>query len=139
MLPFDFDSFRQQESIFILLNLFILAALQLFHTLFSSYWGLPSGTLIAILTGAFFAQGTELFWLLGRSRPLGPRGTMLLSWYSICFNIFLAVLLQNATNRQNAQYFVIMVVPILVAAFRLNLLPTIVVLAVVDCINFLWV
>lgn len=136
---FDFDSFRQQESIFIILNLFILAALQLFHTLFSSYWGYPSATLIAILTGALLAQGTELFWLLARSRPLGPRGMTLLSWYSICFNIALAGLLQNATNRQNAQYFVIMVVPILVAAFRLNLMPTVVVVVAVDCINFLWV
>ena len=63
----------------------------------------------------------------------------LLSWYSICFNISLAGLLQYATNRENAQYFVIMVVPILVAAFRLNLIPTVVVVAVVDCINFLWI
>jgi signal transduction histidine kinase len=63
----------------------------------------------------------------------------LLSWGSICFNISLAGLLQYATNRENAQYFVIMVVPILIAGFRLSLLPTIVVVAVVDCINFLWV
>jgi signal transduction histidine kinase len=62
-----------------------------------------------------------------------------LSWYSICFNIFLDGLLQNATNRENAQYFVIMVVPILIAAFRLDLLPTIEVVAAVDCINFFWV
>jgi len=139
LLASDFDSFRQQESIFIILNLFILAGLQLFHTLFSSYWGFPSATLIAILTAALFAQGTELFWLLGRSRPLGLRGMTLLTWYSIFFNIFLAGLLQNATNRQNAQYFVIMIIPILVAAFRLDLLPTLVVVTVVDCINFLWV
>jgi signal transduction histidine kinase len=63
----------------------------------------------------------------------------LLTWYSIFFNISLAGLLQYATNRQDAQYFVIMVVPVLVAAFRLNLAPTIGVVAVVDCINFLWV
>jgi len=139
LLASDFDSFRQQESIFIILNLFILAALQLVHTLFASYWGFPSATLIAILTGALIAQGAELFWLLGRSQPLGPRGMALLTWYTIGFNIFLAGLLQNATNRQNAQYFVIMVIPVLVAAFRLQLLPTAVVIAVVDCVNFLWV
>ena len=135
----DFDSFRRQESIFIILNLFILGALQLFHALFFSYWGLPTGTLITILTGALLAQGAELFWLLRRSEPLGPRGMKLLSWYSICFNILVAVLLQNATSRHNAQYFVILAVPVLVAAFRLNLLPMVVVVAVVDCINLLWV
>lgn len=139
LLASDFYSFRQQESIFVILNLFILAALQLVHTLFSSYWGFPSATLIAILTAAILAQGTELFWLLGRSRPLGFRGMTLLSWYSICFNVFLAAILQNTTNRENAQYFVILVVPILVAAVRFDLLPTVVVVAVVDGINFLWV
>jgi signal transduction histidine kinase len=139
LLASDFDSFKQQESIFIILNLFILAALQLLHTVFSSYWGLPSRALIAILSGGLLAQGTELFWLLGRSRPLGFRGMALLTWYSIFFNICLAGLLQYATSREDAEYFVIMVVPILVAAFRLNLLPTVGVVAVVDCINFLWV
>jgi len=139
LLASDFDSFRQQESIFIILNLFILAALQLLHTVFSSYWGLPSRALIAILSGGLLAQGTELFWLLGRSRPLGFRGMALLTWYSIFFNICLAGLLQYATSREDAEYFVIMVVPILVASFRLNLLPTIGVVTVVDCINFLWV
>ncbi len=139
LLASDFDAFRHQESIFIILNLFILAGLQLFHTLFSSFWGFPSLTLIAILTGALFAQGAELFWLLGRTRPLELRGMTLLTWYAIGFNIFLAGLLQNATNRQNAQYFVITIVPVLVAAFRLSLLPTVLVVAVVDSINFLWV
>lgn len=32
----DFESFQRQESAFITLNLFVLAALLLFHTLFSS-------------------------------------------------------------------------------------------------------
>jgi len=135
----DFDSFKQQETILVILNLFILATLLLVHSLFAAYWGFPSVSLIAILAGAFFAQGSELFWLLARTEPLGPRGITVLSWVSICFNVLLAVLLQEFTNRQNTQYFIIMVVPILVAAFRLNLLPTLVVVTVVDCINFLWV
>ena len=135
----DFASFKQQEAIFVILNLFILASLLLVHTLIASYWGFPSVSLIAILAGALLVQGTELFWLLARTEPLGPRGVTLLSWALICFNILLAVLLQECTNRQNTQYFIIMVVPILVAAFRLNLQPTLGVIAVVDCINFLWV
>lgn len=139
LLASDFESFRRQESIFIILNLFILAALQLVHTIFASYWGFPSATLIGILTGALLVQGAELFWLLGRSQALGPRAMALLTWYTIAFNIFLGGLLQNATNRQNAQYFVIMVIPVLVAAFRLDLAPTVIVIALVDCINFLWV
>ena len=138
-LAFDFDSFKQQETIFVILNLFILAALLLIHTLFASYWGLPSARLIAILAAAFVAQGAELFWLASRSTPLGRGAMTLLSWASICFYILLAILLGAVTNREDTQYFIIMIVPILVAAFRLPLLPTLAVVAVVDCINFVWV
>jgi signal transduction histidine kinase len=138
-LAFDFDSFKQQETIFVILNLFILAALLLIHTLFASYWGFPSAHLIAILAAAFIAQGAELFWLASRSTPLGRGAMTLLSWASICFYILLAILLGAVTNREDTQYFIIMIVPILVAAFRLTLPLTLGVVAVVDCINFFWV
>lgn len=135
----DFDSFRQQETIFVILNLFILATLLLVHTLFASYWGFPSVVLIAILAVALFAQGGELFWLTSRNTLLGPWGMTLLSWGSIAFNIFLAVLLGGITNREDTQYFVILIVPVLIAAFRLSLGSTLAVLAVVDGIDFFWV
>ncbi|MGD0226150.1 MAG: ATP-binding protein [Terriglobia bacterium] len=135
----DFDSFKRQETTFIILNLFILATLLLVHTLFASYWGFPSASLITILAGALFAQGGELFWLASRSTPPGLKSMMLLTWASICFNILLALLLQEVTTREDTQYFVIMVVPILVAAFRLTLPSALAVVAVVDCINFYWV
>jgi len=139
LLASDFDSFKQQESTFVILNLFVLGVLLLIHTLFSSHWGSPSVTLIAILAGAFLGQGAELFWLQARTRPLGPRGIALLSWSSICLNILLALLLAEVTSREDTQYFILMVVPILVAAFRFALLPTLGVVAVVDFINFYWV
>ncbi len=135
----DFDSFKQQETIFVVLNLFILAALLLLHTLFASYWGFPSATLIGILAAAFFAQGAELFWLASRSAPLGLRAMTLLTWASIWFYILLALLLGAVTNREDTQYFIIMIVPILIAAFRLTLPPTLAIVAVVDCIDFFWV
>ena len=135
----DFDSFKQQENTFIILNLFILAALLFVHTLFASHWGFPSETLIAILAAALFTQGAELFWLAARIDPLGSRGMTLLTWGSIGFNILLAIVLGEVTNREDTQYFIIMVVPILVAAFRLTLPPTLAIVAVVDGINFFWV
>ncbi|SPE31917.1 putative Histidine kinase [Acidobacteriia bacterium SbA2] len=135
----DFDSFKGQETTFIILNLFILATLLLVHTLFADYWGFPSVSLIAILAVALFAQGGELFWLASRSAPLGLTGMTMLSWASICFYILLAILLGAVTNREDTQYFIILIVPILVAAFRLTLPPTLAVVAVVDCINFFWV
>lgn len=135
----DFESFKQQESTFVLLNLFVLALLLLIHALFASYWGDPSGTLIAILAVAFLAQVAELIWLQTRDQPLGDTTIARISWLSICFNVGLAIVLAMVTNRPDTQYFVLLVVPVLVAAFRLTLVPTIGVVAVVDSINMFWV
>jgi signal transduction histidine kinase len=139
LLASDFPSFKQQESTLIILNLFVLATLLLIHTVFAYHWGNPSTALIAILAGAFAAQGTEFFWLLARTRPLSAWGIALLSWSAISFNILLAIVLADITNREDTQYFILMVVPVLVAAFRLGLLPTLAVIGVVDFINFFWV
>jgi signal transduction histidine kinase len=135
----DFESFKQQEITFVILNLFILATLLLVHTLLASYWGYPSATLIAILAVALFALGAELFWLEARGAHLTLNGAALLTWASICFNILLAILMGGVTNREDTEYFVILVVPILVAAFRLNLPSALAVIAVVDFINFYWI
>ena len=62
----------------------------------------------------------------------------LLSWTAICFNILLAVLLGAVTSREDIQYSVILAVPVLIAAFRFPLPPTLGVVAVVDGINFFW-
>jgi len=135
----DFESFKQQETTFVILNLFILATLLLVHTLLASYWAYPSATLIAILVVALFALGAELFWLEARGTHLSLNGMTLMTWASICFNILLAILMGEVTNREDTEYFVILVVPILVAAFRLTLPSALAVIAVVDCINFYWV
>jgi signal transduction histidine kinase len=139
LLASDFDSFKQQESTLVILNLFVLATLLLIHTLFASHWGKPSATLIAILAGAFLVQAAELFWLVLRAQPLGPGGIAALSWSSIGFNILLALVLAEVANSEDTQYFILMVLPVLVAAFRMSLLPTLAVVALVDFINFFWV
>jgi signal transduction histidine kinase len=139
LLASDFDSFKQQESTFVILNLFVLATLLFIHTLFASHWGKPSAILVAILAGAFLVQVVELFWLVLRSQPLSLSGIAALSWSSIGFNILLALTLAEVTNREDTQYFILMVVPILVAAFRLALSATLAVVALVDFINFFWV
>ncbi len=135
----DLDSFKQQESTFVILNLFVLAILLLIHTVFSSHWGNPSAVLIMVLAAAFLAQVAELLWLLALKAPLSPGGIALLTWFSICFNIVVALVLAEITNREDTQYFILMVVPVLVAAFRLTLLPTLGVVTLVDFINFYWV
>ncbi len=135
----DLDSFKQQESTFVILNLFVLAILLLIHTVFASHWGNPSAALITVLAAAFLTQVAELFWLLALKAPLSPGGIALLTWFSILFNIVVALVLAEITNREDTQYFILMVVPVLVAAFRLTLIPTLAVVALADFINFFWV
>ncbi len=135
----DFESFKQQESTFLLLNLFVLAILLLIHTLFAWHWGDPSKSLIAILACAFVTQGAELIWLQLRALPLGQGAIASLSWVSIGFNIILALVLAEVTSRPDTQYFILLVIPILVAAFRLTLLPTLTVVGLVDITDFFWV
>jgi signal transduction histidine kinase len=135
----DFESFKQQESIFAILNLFVLATLLLVHTLFSAHWGEPSPALIAILAGAFVAQSGELVWLQGRRQTLGPTGIVLLTGLSIAMNFALAFALELLSKREDIQYFIVMVVPILEAAFRLPLVPMLSVVFVADGIDFFWV
>ena len=69
------ESFRQQEMVFATLNLFVLAALLLLHSLFSSLLGEPSPVLLVTLGAAFLFKMLELLWLWGRSdAEPNPRG-----------------------------------------------------------------
>ena len=135
----DFDSFRRQESIFIVLTLFLYSFLLLIHTLFASHWGNPRPALIVVLALGFLLKAGELIWIQARSRPIQPRAIAALTWSSICLNLGLAFLLAALTNREDSQYFVIMVMPILEAAFRFPLLPTVAVITVADSLTFFWV
>lgn len=135
----DTESFKQQESTFVLLNLFVLVVLLLIHALFASHWGDPSRSLIGILAGGILAQGGELLWLQLRVRPLTRRLIAILSWSPIAFNILMALGLATVSNRPDTQYFILLAIPVSVAAFRFALLTSIAVVAVVDFINFLWV
>ena len=65
---FDFESFRQQEMVFATLNLFVLAALLLLHSLFSSLLGPPSPALLVTLGGCLSVQDAGIVLTVGQ-RP----------------------------------------------------------------------
>jgi signal transduction histidine kinase len=135
----DSASFRQEESLFVILNLFVLAILLLIHALFSSYFGNPSKALIAILAAAFVVEALELVWLQASAEPLASTRILLLTGFSVAMNFGLALTLAELSGRQDTQYFILMVVPVLESAFRLSLLPTLAVVAAADFINLFWV
>src|SRR5262245_13048081 len=81
----DFRSFKRQELTFVVLNLFLLASLLSIQVLFSSFFGRPPGSMIAVLAGGFLANTIELIWIQ-RRKSLTPGGIVALTWVTITLN-----------------------------------------------------
>jgi|HubBroStandDraft_5_1064220.scaffolds.fasta_scaffold72589_1 signal transduction histidine kinase len=134
----DFRSFKRQELTFIVLNLFLLASLLSIQVLFSSYFGSPPGLMVAALAGGFLANAVEFLWIRGK-KSLTPDGIVALTWATIALNMVIAFALASLSYRQDIQYFVLMVAPILQAAFRLSLRATLLAVTASASLIFFWV
>jgi signal transduction histidine kinase len=75
-------------------------------------------------------------WLKRLSLAPKPRVLVVLTWASITLNVVLASLLAILTDREDTPYFVLMVVAVLEAAFRFDLLSIAGVVSVVDASLF---
>lgn len=139
LLGSDLVAFRRQESIFVILNLILLAGLLLLHAFFSSYWGAPTRMQVVILGAGFTVKAAELIWLQGLKKTPPPTALVLLTWASILLNLTLAVLLARLTDHEDSPYFVLTVIPILEAAFRFHLITVLGVVSVSAIYNFVWV
>ena len=134
----DTDSFRQQEMIFAGLNLTLLAALLLTDLEFSSFFGKPSLVLVVVLSIGLLANAADLIWV--RTRQMIRAETMVsLTWLMIALNLASAFALASLSYRQDVQYFVLMIVPIFQAAFRLSLGATVLTVSASISLIFFWV
>jgi signal transduction histidine kinase len=130
-------SLRRQQSIFSLLNLVIIAGLLVGHIRLSRYLGSASPGAIWLLGLGLVAETAELVWLQTRMAPTSDKAFSLLAWWSILMNAFLATTLSIITDGKDGEYFLLMVVPLLAAAFRLNLAGLVAVIVLGDFLNFL--
>ena len=128
----DLASFRRQESIFIVLHLLILAVLFCLHLYFAEFWGKPSPLLIAAIGLGIVVKTAEWLWLQRLSQPLKPVALAALTLASIALNITLASVLAVLTDKEDTPYFVLMIVAVLEAAFRFELVPILAVVSVAD-------
>ena len=135
----DSGLLTRQEAIFAVLNLFVLAVLLLTHTIFESYWGSPPKVLIVVLAAGFFLNSAELIWVYTRTAELTSATITTLTWTSILANMALAFVLAALSNRQDLQYFALLVVPVLESAFRLPWIATVGVVSVAGLLDFFWV
>jgi hypothetical protein len=133
---FDFESFRGQQSTFALLNLMLIAALLIIHTMFTDYVGVPSSLAVALLAAGFLLQAAALIWLRASSGLPSARAQTLLLWLPIALNSILTLILCIISAGNDHQFFILMVVPVLEAAFRLNLAMVIAIIAFADLLNF---
>ncbi len=135
----ELQSFKRQQLTFSILNLIALATLLLVHIFFADHFGIPSAPLVMLLSGAFLLRTVELIWTQSRVAPLSRLKSQALTWASIVLNLGLAFVAAMLTNRPDAQYFVLLVMPVIEAAFSFGLLTTAVITIAAGALNFLWV
>ena len=130
--------FRQPIAIFSFLNLFVIAVLPLLHVLFASYLGSLSPVLFVALGLGFLFHTTVFVWVQARSGSITGKTVLYLTIASVAVNSALTFVAATTSN-QDSQYFALMIVPILEAAFRLSFLWTMLAVTIGDCLNFYWV
>lgn len=131
-------SFRQQTNIFSILNLFVIATLLLAHVLLAPYWGRLSPMLFVVLGMGFLFHASVLTWIQARTTTISAKTVLFVTVASISVNCVLTFA-AAATNHERSQYFALMIVPVLEAAFRFSLTGTIIVVAIADFLNIFWV
>lgn len=113
------QSFARQERTLIAMNLAVLATLLAIHVGFSSVVGSLSIAAYLLFCGRFVVQAVE--WMLLSEG--GLRGSARLArWYgaaSIVLHIAFASLLSIVSEVEHSHYVVLMLIPIIAAAFRL--------------------
>ena len=135
----ELGPWKRQESTFCILHLIVLAVLLLVHTLFTAHFGVPSRPLVAVLAGAFLLRVLQLVWIQGVMSMPTSRWLLLLTGASILLNLALAFVAAILTDRSDSQYFVLLVLPVVEAAFRFGLTLTMGVILITGALNFLWI
>jgi len=134
----DFESFRRQELLFAVLNLFLIGALLALQVFSRIVRGRPDGSVINVLAAGLTVQAVHV--MLFRYRRIAPGSApsrRIYIFWSLGFNSGLALLLTFLTLRGDTAYYALMLLPVLAAAFRLGLGATVAVIMLADFISFL--
>ncbi len=140
----DFQLFKQQQSVLVLLNLGVLAGLVLVHVSFLSLLGLPSRLLLTVVTVRFLTLIAELLWLQSTGdlqRSLVTIYQHLTIWVNIAFAFLVSYLAGSSDVAviSDSHYSVLMILPIISAASYFRLPAALAVSAVTIILTFLQV
>lgn len=132
----NIKTYKEQETVLILLNIAVLAALFFVHISFISLLGRPSLLLLVTLATRFVILVVELLWL--QRLPLDSPASYvnIHVFLSIALNISFAFLASISGGTADSHYSVLMIIPILSAAYRFDLARTLAVTAVTIVLTF---
>ena len=132
----DSGSFRRQERLFALLNLFLIGALLVLQAFSRFVRGRPAAAVVWVLVFGLAGQAAHLAWLNWWTEPSVSKRRIFTFW-SLFFNSAIAFVLTFITIKGDTAYYALMLLPVLEAAFRLGLGGTIAVVVLADFISFL--
>jgi two-component system sensor histidine kinase HydH len=132
----DIENSRVQEVVFGVLNLFVIVSLLVANELLAAVWGPVTPFLFTVMCVGFAGHVLLLRWLLVR-KAWSARTLLNITTTSILINTVLTFA-ASTTNRDDSQYYILMAVPVLQAAFRYSFLPTFAVVLLADFLNFFW-
>jgi two-component system nitrogen regulation sensor histidine kinase NtrY len=137
----DFATFRRQETVLILLNLAVLAGLMLVHTIFRPVVGRLSAAAGLAFALRFTMQLAEVAVLNDPRGALGPRATWWYARLSIAAHVGFTALVSRLSLGQESHYAVLMVIPVIAAAFRLSPLglASMLVVVIALTIGLVWI
>ncbi|HQZ94759.1 MAG TPA: ATP-binding protein [Pyrinomonadaceae bacterium] len=132
----NIKTYKEQETVLILLNIAVLAALFFVHISFISLLGRPSLLLLVTLATRFVILVVELLWL--QRLPLDSPASYvnIHVFVSIALNITFAFAASISGGTADSHYSVLMIIPILSAAYRFDLARTLAVTAVTIVLTF---
>ena len=111
-------AFQRQETIFVILDLSLLSILLVCHALFAAYWGNPSTLLVSVIGIGFSLRSAEFIWMYSLAELPSQSTIIRLTWISILLDVALAVTLSLLTDSDDSPYYLLLIVPVLLAAFR---------------------
>jgi len=130
--PMDFTSFRRENVVLILMNLGVMLGLMGLHLIFRPVLGVISAGSALALSARFLMQLGELALLARPPIQLEMRGIEAYAAVTVLTHIFFASILSHLSPGQESHYVVLLVIPVIAAAFWFRLTGLIATVAVVS-------
>lgn len=134
---FNFAAYKRQETVLILLNFAVLASLFFVHISFITLLGRPTFWLLLTLAVRFAILVFELIWVQRVDERSSRFSVRIQINLSILLNISFAFLASISGGTADSHYSVLMIIPILSAAYRFGIVRTLAVTAITIILTFL--